>query len=80
MKHANDDDTWTSIGFQAQLVLNKLRVSVELTEIDHANGGLRNSVPIDQHRGEERRNADDDGDQPEEHHTERQRHALAKCG
>jgi hypothetical protein len=33
-KAANDDDTWISIGVQAALILNKLRNSVELTEVE----------------------------------------------
>jgi hypothetical protein len=33
---ANDDDTWSSIGLAAALILNKLRITNQLTEAEQA--------------------------------------------
>jgi hypothetical protein len=69
-KAANDDETWTSLGFQTLLVLNKLRNSVQ-------TNGLGDAGPVDEVSKDDERDGGRNAERCEERESEHPRRASA---
>jgi hypothetical protein len=66
MKNANDNDTWTSLAFHTQLVLNKLQNAAQLS-------GAEDARPAEQCSQKN----EPEANRPEEYSDEQPRRALA---